>query len=905
MPPNPLAAHQERLERWAEDELGPYIKRLERHRYPYETAKEFNDPVWGTLQLRPYEVVVLDSPLLQRLRRIRQLGVVHFVYPAATHTRLEHSLGVLHQVQRLVTSINEHGLPVKADGRIDQPISERQERILRLAGLCHDIGHGAMSHVSEYSIEESRECHDVRLQFQRLHERPSLNQLSEIAAYYILGSPAFEEMLEHVHRLCPPPSQIPDLPRKLQSIVIGKSIDMDVLLLHELISGPFDADKLDYLARDALMCGVPNVADVPRLIQKVRAVRVDRSRLPKNLKKLAADQQDAYVVTGVARSGARTLDEVALARTLMFDKIYRHHKVRAAEAMVFSLFELLKKIWSEHPAMLPFALTDEEVLSLTESGLVALAGRPLKGMTAEQQAAVTASEYISRRLRDRRLFTRGFAFAARMPRDAFRHDPAHAEGLERFLSDCSTGEGRSRVSREIVRRMREICDLLDKADLMIVPGGDVEPFISISPPKPPPKMSSVDAGHAYLIDENGVLLQADEEAGEASGLADAAIATRDLGYIFSLRRLSPIVYLASEAFIREEYQVRIPETMLAYAKQNREVLNAYRVKLDEAGWYDSKPMDIRPMPAVLTRADAHDRADEIVERLRGYSGPWQLPRPGVERPTSTVSRQQVLSFVRQFGDDDLVDAALTMLSRIRVVGREDANQALKAFLEQNPDFSPGSYCALGEFRDSSALLTYYVGDVAHDNKLVQRTLTEALTHESPIIFVDDLVGRGSQSISIIENWLGVEPTQNLNERRTQTLNRLQVEAFRQQRLAFVFVAGLDEGVRELRRAIERLGLNAKVYVNVPEAALPFMDSVLGGHAAAEKMRQVCEDIGRRLLMSPDRLDEWVQSRCLGYGNRGLLLASTYNTPSATLTCLWKEGNGDFEWTPLLPRRKKL
>src|SRR4051794_16809934 len=132
---SPLKEHQERIERWAASQLDPYLRRLERHRdpdgdvqrhrRPYETAKEFNDPVWGTLQLRPWEVVIVDSPLLQRLRRIRQLGVVHFVYPAAVHTRLEHSLGAVHQVQRLITSINEHGLVGRSEERsTDLPISE-------------------------------------------------------------------------------------------------------------------------------------------------------------------------------------------------------------------------------------------------------------------------------------------------------------------------------------------------------------------------------------------------------------------------------------------------------------------------------------------------------------------------------------------------------------------------------------------------------------------------------------------------------------------------------------------------------------------------------------------------------------------------------------------------------------
>ncbi len=79
-------AFQTHLAAWTESLLWDYTTRLER-RGRRCGAKEFNDPIWGTIRLRPVEVAVLDSPLLQRLRFVSQLGVVHFVYPAANHTR--------------------------------------------------------------------------------------------------------------------------------------------------------------------------------------------------------------------------------------------------------------------------------------------------------------------------------------------------------------------------------------------------------------------------------------------------------------------------------------------------------------------------------------------------------------------------------------------------------------------------------------------------------------------------------------------------------------------------------------------------------------------------------------------------------------------------------------------------
>jgi hypothetical protein len=761
-----------------------------------------------------------------------------------------------------------------------------------------------MSHVSEYAIEDRRECEDIQLGFQRKFKRSAKNQLSEIAAYYILGSPAFGTLLEEVDRLCRPP-QVRNLQEKLQHLVIGKTMDEEFPLLHELVTGPFDADKLDYLTRDARMCGVPAVADVQRLIQKVRAVRTDRAGLPRRLKSLT-NQRQTYLITGIARSGARTLDEVALARTLMFDKVYRHQKVRAAESMVFSLMEQLGRVVPTHPAMLPFMLADDEILGLNADAITALAVRHGGKIDNDTARAVETAAYLARRLRDRRLFSRCFAFAAVMPRDGYRFDPTQREGLERFIADCLRADKRQALSAEIAALVRKICDTIGDPELANVRGGALEPYIWISPPKPPPKTSSAETGHAYLIDEVGNLVQAEEDTAETPGWADAYVATRDLGYVFSLRRLKPVVYVATEALVRKKYGVRMPEMMLAYAKQDPLTVDTLKQQLADAGWYDGFPLDIRPLPATLRRADAVDRADDIVGRLAGYAGPYQATHVNERAPASSVSRQQVLAFARQFEDDELVDVALEVLANMKIIGRPDANEALTGFLELHPDFEGASYCALGESRDSSGLLTYYVGDTAKQRGLSQWALSDALAHDKPIIFVDDLVARGSQSISIIESWLGVPPTQRLNERRTEKLSDLHAEALRTHQLGFVFVAGLSQGSEALLRRTADLGLDAKVYVHIPEERLPFVDTVVTDPDLRNRFKDFCKDIGLALLVENGTKhdEDWASERVLGYGNRGLLLASTYNTPTATLTCLWKENRSALEWIPLLPRRKK-
>jgi len=184
-----LRAYQESVVDWAEKRLKPYIQRVEALPSLRDKAgKEINDAVWRTISLTPFEVLILDSPLMQRLRRVRQLGVVHWVYPGAGHSRLEHCLGAVHQIQRLCEAINRHA------GKSDA-LGADWVNLLRLAALVHDIGHGLMSHVIENAFKSLGVTDDLRLQIaDELGEEDC--SLSEAAAYFILGSDIFKDLVD-------------------------------------------------------------------------------------------------------------------------------------------------------------------------------------------------------------------------------------------------------------------------------------------------------------------------------------------------------------------------------------------------------------------------------------------------------------------------------------------------------------------------------------------------------------------------------------------------------------------------------------------------------------------------------------------------------------------------------------
>jgi hypothetical protein len=129
--------------------LKDYLDRLRERSQP-SGPKIINDPLWHTVRVNSWEIALLDSPVVQRLRNIGQLGLASYVYPGAGYSRFEHTLGVLHQTQRFIEAINRNA---HADGveHLD-PIQQDDEIALRLAALLHDVGHGFLSHVSERAM---------------------------------------------------------------------------------------------------------------------------------------------------------------------------------------------------------------------------------------------------------------------------------------------------------------------------------------------------------------------------------------------------------------------------------------------------------------------------------------------------------------------------------------------------------------------------------------------------------------------------------------------------------------------------------------------------------------------------------------------------------------------------------
>ncbi|MGB9845538.1 HD domain-containing protein [Methanothermobacter tenebrarum] len=179
--------------------------------------KFIRDSIHGNLQIEDFEIRLIDTPPVQRLRRIRQLGFTNLIYPGANHTRFEHSIGTMHLSSQLADQLG---------------LDKHKKSILRVSALLHDLGHGPFSHVSEAVIPES-------------HEELTIKVIRESVISDIL----MEEF---------------DLD-EIEATLKGEGV------LGQAISGEIDVDRMDYLLRDSHYTGVAyGIIDVERLIQNIK-----------------------------------------------------------------------------------------------------------------------------------------------------------------------------------------------------------------------------------------------------------------------------------------------------------------------------------------------------------------------------------------------------------------------------------------------------------------------------------------------------------------------------------------------------------------------------------------------------------------------------------------------------------
>ena len=325
----------------------PIFDGLKRRGESPSYPKSFNDPVWGTIELLPWETILLDSPLLQRLRGIRQLGTAHYVYPGASHSRLEHSLGVVEASERIIQSLKRNAAyrrQFDRDPDVSIPDPSRMDVLsIRLAALLHDIGHGSFSHVTEPLLRDQfPEPFDrVKELLQSTFGGAQDIATSEIVAVLLVMTDAMGRVFTHEHFSAPLTNRA-ELPVAIAAHIIGSRSCLNATYLSGVISGPLDADKLDYMARDCYHAGLPLAIHASRLINKLEVVTItpDNTSIPTLRKRVEATEAKRIYEIGISLSGLSAYEQMIVGRVMLYDRLYYHHKVRSAESMIRRLIKV-------------------------------------------------------------------------------------------------------------------------------------------------------------------------------------------------------------------------------------------------------------------------------------------------------------------------------------------------------------------------------------------------------------------------------------------------------------------------------------------------------------------------------------------------------------------------------------
>ncbi|MBR6018369.1 MAG: HD domain-containing protein [Paludibacteraceae bacterium] len=249
--------------------------------------KIINDPVFGFMQLESdLEYDVLQHPYVQRLGRIRQLGLSNLVYPGAMHSRFSHSLGAMHLMSEAVRSLRQKGVA----------ISNSEATGAKIAILLHDVGHGPFSHVLEHTLVDNITHEEISLM---MMERINADLKSRLEQTMWQRGPLDEAI--GIFR--------DEYPRHF---------------FHQLISSQLDVDRMDYLCRDSFFTGV-------------QEGRIASERLLKMLNVV----DDRLVVE---HKGIYSVEKFLVARRLMYWQVYLHKTSVAAEQHLIMILSRAKEL---------------------------------------------------------------------------------------------------------------------------------------------------------------------------------------------------------------------------------------------------------------------------------------------------------------------------------------------------------------------------------------------------------------------------------------------------------------------------------------------------------------------------------------------------------------------------------
>ena len=900
--------------------------------------KAIKDSVWGMMEFDGAAMRLIDSPIIQRLRRIHQLGFTPLTYPSAEHTRFPHSLGMAHVVSRIIDSINRvyPGAEEMQEGlqghRNLSELSPLTSTDLIHAGLLHDTGHLPFSHAAESAIEASRDRFLFGglsyVNFKVRAEAPDTLQkeiqLSEALSLAIVLSPRFNRFYNNYVLDQPDEEAI----FRISCLIAGQRVIPTCANIQDVIpSSSVDADKIDYVNRDAEACGIPIGVDVSRVFLGSGVVALTAEKA----EELGYSRNDRFVFA-LNASGWDTFDEIIRSRSTLYQRVYLHAVTRTAEALLARALKLNAELLSVDDQRISVLC---DVIGLWSESDVSVVD--LLSNSSNREIGV-----IGISIRDRILPKKACALglnvlAMQAPLECIR--PSEFEGPQKYKSRMAV---RKAVGNQFTRRYTRnsseavdtlkfenevraecvaIANILREAKSEFYPKSPIEGIILIA-------IASLDDRKSDApVFQHGELLSADTFT-NVRGTTDAGDHFRQVGYVLSPPDWREITLVATRTVL---YRRSIKYPLKIYSPLN----------LEETSAEDDQCLNVRPLTiidtdAVLRRIGiSRSRADklfEVLEAERYFDEFPVLARPFhtsdgeevarrfrsfVGEGGFSVSSASVAAFANQF-PVDLRDELINLLNKITLLTRDELQKRLKnALLKLAAQHPKGLVVApMSSSSGGSALAGLKFAKSVRVS--VYPSLSDALTaapEDSCVVLADDNVASGVQSSAQIMAFMGIPREDWPKDLQSETgLFESSLTADQRSRLQTLHVAvcvalGRPEAEVRLQETAQRAGL-------MQFSGLFFDEEMGAGPELSIELRNYLTFIGRELI-AQDRfnndytsLDLEQRALCdihsLGYGGIAGLTALPTTVPTSTITALWMPGEvAERPWIPLCIRWGRL
>jgi HD superfamily phosphohydrolase len=883
-------------------------------------SKVIKDSTWGMIEIDASCVRLLDSPLLQRLRGVKQLGFSYLTYPSAEHTRFIHSLGMycvvsrfLEIVQRRPAQPSNPQFPYSVWG----PTADHS-RLMCHAALLHDIGHLPFSHVSEKILQSDptlfrcgRETVEEFL-FAAEDELEKSLALAEAISLAIVLTPGFKKF--YVEAISPG-ADVDDCLR-IATLVAGLPPSPGLTGLASLISGTsIDADKIDYINRDAHSCGIPVGIDVARLFMRSSFLEVKPAELQR-LRSSDVPPQTAEVIFVVNASGLDSIEEIGQARTLLYHRVYLHQTTRNAERLLSkALLTAAKPPSSRLRDAFDLWSNDDQML--------------LTYLSAHKNTEVAE---LAQQLLRRQLPKRASAFGRSFVRPCVPIDsifPSMAPDARKALAKQITGTSLEhlRAKKLVGDTQREIesrisAEAAKLARLLRRHGYD-------APSGSPSVVSLLPMPNVEPNRSDCIVLENDQlNSNSASSVSDEQMEATDIiksiGYVMTESKWREFVFLATKAVFYETplepVEVELsPYPGRKYVVQARRrllldddaVMRRVRVQRDrssilqhraaETGYFDNRP---RLAPLNVDE----NLLNSLATRFHDFDGQggW------------SVSVATIKAFLSQFPVAHR-DSMAKLLNGMKVLSRVELVQLLEAGFQRvnksgagfivglSPD-SGGNARTLAEQELKSTLEPH--------GWSFKKSIRDVFSVAKPgdcLVLCDDNVTSGSQALCQLMAWMGVPESKWSEEQKQERgiertpLDKRDMELLAELDLWLVTAAGTPHGAEFLSAELPKIGL-AKFKGLIYEMEISTSGGDLDG------LEPFLKDVGTSLMISnrhPNKSKHNLSSKQLkacrndavGYGNAKGLFCTPFNVPVGTVSALWAPGvYKDEPWIPLLIRR---